>query len=146
MTDVEIAKAVQLLDLMLEFFTDGGHWTRGCYDDGTGDHCLVGALLHLSRKHRLPSAPAIALLQDAMPRPGLPLVHFNDTRCGSIAELRSVILKARRLADYQAEQERAAAAVKTWLLAQIAKKRAAPPADTGGTPQDKPFAPERLAA
>jgi hypothetical protein len=143
---VEIAKAVQLLDLMLEFFTDGGHWTRGCYDDGNGGHCLVGALLHLSRKHRLPSAPAIALLQDAMPRPGLPLVHFNDTRCGSIAELRSVILKARSLADDQAEQERAAAAVKTWLLAQIPKKRAAPPADTGGTPQDKPFAPECLAA
>jgi len=85
-------------------------------------------------------------LQDAMPRPSLPLVHFNDTRCGSVGELRSVILKARRLADDQAEQERAGAAVKTWLLAQMAKKRAAPPADTGGTPQDKPFAPERLAA
>jgi hypothetical protein len=66
-------KAVQLLDLMLEFFTDDAHWTRGCYDDGHGSHCLVGALLHLSREHRLPSAPVIALLQDAMPRPGLPL-------------------------------------------------------------------------
>ena len=51
-----------------------------------------------------------------MPRPGLPLVHFNDTRCGSVAELRSVILKARRLAGDDAERERAAAAVKTWLL------------------------------
>ena len=146
MPEAEIAKAVQLLDLMLEFFADDGHWTRGSYDDGNGGHCLVGALLHLSRKHRLPMAPVIALLQDAMPRPGLPLVHFNDTRCGSVGELRSVILKARRLADDQAEQERAGAAVKTWLLAQIAKKRAAPPADTGATPQDKPFAPERLAA
>ena len=94
MPQVEIAKAVQLLDLMLEFFADDGHWTRGSYDDGNGGHCLVGALLHLSRKHRLPPTPAIALLQDAMPRPGLPLVHFNDTRCGGIAELRSVILKA----------------------------------------------------
>jgi hypothetical protein len=75
----EIAKTVQLLDLMLEFFADDGHWTRGSYDDGNGGHCLVGALLHLSRKHRLPTAPAITLLQDAMPRPGLPLVHFNDT-------------------------------------------------------------------
>ncbi len=64
----------------------------------------------------------IALLQDAMPRPGLPLVHFNDTRCGSVAELRSVILKARRLAHDDAERVRAAAAVKTWLLAQIEKK------------------------
>ena len=69
-----------------------------------------------------------------MPRPGLPLVHFNDTCCGSVAELRSVIIKARRLADNHTEQERAAAAVKAWLLAQIAKKRPAQSAaieDTG---------------
>src|SRR5438034_10050924 len=131
MPEAEIAKAVQLLDLMLDFFADDGHWTRGCYDDGNGGHCLVGALLHLSRKHRLPTAPAIALLQDAMPRPGLPLVHFNDTRCGSVAELRSVIVKARRLARDDAQRERAAAAVKTWLLAQIGQKRAEPGADIG---------------
>src|SRR5271170_6951164 len=87
MAEAELANAVQLLDLMLEFFADDGHWTRGCYDDGNGGHCLVGALLHLGRRHRLPTAPVIALLQDAMPRPGLPLVHFNDTRCGSVTEL-----------------------------------------------------------
>ena len=146
MPQVEIAKAVQLLDLMLEFFADDGHWTRGCYDDGNGGHCLVGALLHLSRKHRLSRAPAIALLQDAMPRPGLPLVHFNDTCCGSVAELRTTILKARLLADDHAEQERAAATVKTWLLAQIEKKRAALKADIIKTPPNEAFAPERLAA
>jgi hypothetical protein len=61
------------------------------------------SVLHLSRKHRLATAPAIALLRDAMPRPGLPLVHFNDTRCGRVAELRSVILKARRLAHDDVE-------------------------------------------
>src|SRR5204863_916007 len=122
----EIVQAVQLLDLMIEHFADDGSWTRGRYDDGNGGQCLVGALLHLSRKHRLPRAPAIALLQDAMPRPGLPLVHFNDTCCPSVAELRSIIIKARRLADDHAEQERAAAALKTWLLAQIEKKRRAP--------------------
>jgi len=92
MPEAEIANAIQLLDLMLEFFADEDHWTRGCCDDGNAGHCLVGALLHLSREHRLPTAPAIALLEDAMPRPGLPLVHFNDTRCRSIAELRSVIV------------------------------------------------------
>ena len=146
MLEAEIAKAVQLLDLMLEFFADDGHWTRGCYDDGNGGHCLVGALLHLSRKHRLPTTPAIALLQDAMPRPGLPLVHFNDTRCGSIAELRSVILKARSLVHDNGERERAAAAVKTWLLAQIEKKGAAPVANIGGSAPSEPLAPERLAA
>jgi len=81
-----------------------------------------------------------------MPRPGLPLVHFNDSRCGSIAELRSVILKARRLAHDDAERERAAAAVKTWLLAQIDKKRTAPAADIGDPALDKPFTLQRLAA
>jgi hypothetical protein len=145
MPEPEIAKAVQLLYLILEHFADDGRWTRGCYDDGNGGHCLVGALLHLARKHRLPTAPAIALLQDAMPQPGLPLVHFNDSRCGSVTELRSVILRARRLADDHAERERAAAAVKTWLVAQIAKKRATT-ADSEKTPRVQPFAPERLAA
>ena len=97
MLEAQIAQGVQLLDLMLEYFSDDGHWARGRYDDGNGGHCLVGAVLHLSRKHRLPKAPAIALLEDAMPRPGLPLVQFNDTCCDSVAELRSIILKARRL-------------------------------------------------
>jgi hypothetical protein len=146
MLEAEIAKSVQLLDLMLEFFADDGHWARGCYDDGSGGHCLVGALLHLSRKHRLPTAPVIELLQDAMPRPGLPLVHFNDTGCGSAEELRSVILKARRLAYDDAERERAAAAVKAWLLARIGKLRAASTADIRETAPDAPLATERIAA
>jgi hypothetical protein len=144
MPEAQIAEAVQLLDLMLEHFADDGRWTQGRYDDGNGGHCLVGALLHLSRKHRLPRAPAIALLQDAMPRPGLPLVHFNDTCCGSVAELRSIILKARRLADDHAEQDRAAAAARTWLLAQIQKKQPAPPADITDTAPDQRFAPSHL--
>lgn len=38
-------------------------------------------------------------------------VHFNDTGCDSVAELRAIILKARRLANDHAEQERAAAAI-----------------------------------
>jgi hypothetical protein len=101
--------------------------------------------LNLGRKHRLPTAPAIALLQDAMPRPGLPLVHFNDARCGSVAELCSVILKARRLAYDDADRERAAAAVRAWLLDQIAKKRAARAADIGETAPAAPFVTERLA-
>jgi hypothetical protein len=147
MPEAEIGKAEQLLDLMLEFFTDDTHWTRGRHDDGHDGHCLVGALLHLSREHRLPSAPAIALLQDAMPRPGLPLVHFNDHRCGTGAELRSVIVKARRLAHDTAERERAAAAVKAWLLAQIEKKRAATAtADIAKSAPNELLACDRLAA
>jgi hypothetical protein len=73
-------------------------------------------------------------------------VHFNDTRCGSIAELRSIILKARRLTDDVAERERAAAAAKNWLIAQVEKSRAKTVADIGETAPGKPLAPERLAA
>ena len=131
MPEGDIIKAVQLFDLMRGFFADDGHWTRGSYGYWNGGHCLVGALLHLSRNHRLPAMSAITLLQDAMPRPRIPLVHFNDTRCGSIAELRSVILNARRLAHDDVERERPAVAVKTWLLAQIEKKRAGPAATSG---------------
>ena len=146
MPKVDTAKEVQLLDFMLEFFADDGHWTRGSYDDGKGGHCLVGALLQRGRTHGLPTAPVIALLQDAMPRPGLPLVHFNDRRCGSAAELRSVILKARRLAHNDAERERAAAAVTAWLVDQIRRRRLATATDIAGTAPRDPFAPERLAA
>ena len=64
-----------------------------------------------------------------MPRPGLPLVRFNN----SIAELRSIILKARRLAEDHEEQERAANVARMWLLAQIQKKRSAPSADIADT-------------
>ena len=147
MLEDRIAQGVELLDLMLEYFSDDAHRGRGRYDDGNGGHCLVGALLHLSRQHRLPAAPVIALLEDAMPRPGLALVHFNDNRCGSVAELRSVIIKARRLAHDDAERERAAAALKTWLLAQIEKKRAAKAAAViKETAPDEQHAAERLAA
>lgn len=146
MPHADTAKAVQLLDLMLAFFADDSHWARGCYNDGNGGRCLVGALLHIGREHKLPTGPAIALLQDAMPRPGLPLVHFNDARCGSIAELRSIILKARRLADDLAERERVSTATKNWLLAQIEKSQAETAVGIGEMAPGEPLAPERLAA
>ena len=69
MPEADIANAVQLLTLMFEFFADYGHWTRGRYDD-ENFHCPARALLHLSRKYSLPRVPAIAVLQDAMRRPG----------------------------------------------------------------------------
>ncbi len=89
---------------------------------------------------------AADVAKDAMPRPGLPLVHFNDTRCGSAAELRSVILKARGLAHDHAEQERAAAAVKTLLLAQIEKKTTRAGGGYRGNAPGQPFDLERVAA
>src|ERR1700730_4975740 len=63
----------------------------------------------------------------------------------SSAELRSVILKARRLAHDHAEQERAATAVKAWLLTQIEKKRAAT-ADSVKMAPHEPFLERRGAS
>ena len=102
--------------------------------------CIWAASI-VSRRRRRNRAPTGC---DARARPSA--CALNDTRCGSVAELRSVILKARRLAHDDVERERAAAAVKTWLLAQIGKKRATPAADVGETAPDEPFAPESLAA
>jgi hypothetical protein len=38
------AKAVDMLDLLIEFFDDGDRWIKGKLDDGAGNRCLVGAL------------------------------------------------------------------------------------------------------
>ena len=73
-------------------------------------------------------------------------VHFSDTCSDSVAELRAIVLKARRLANDHAEQERAAAAIKTSLLAQIEKKPRAPSADIADKAPDASFVSERLAA
>jgi hypothetical protein len=43
MPEAEMGKAVQVLDLLLEYFGDRGeHWTRDCYNDGGDRRCLVG--------------------------------------------------------------------------------------------------------
>jgi hypothetical protein len=64
MPEAETAKAVELLDLLLEFFADGTHWTRGCYHDGHGRRCLVGAVDYLRCEHHIPSEEGAVFLQE----------------------------------------------------------------------------------
>jgi hypothetical protein len=118
-------EAVQMLDLLLEFFADGAHWTRDRYHDGHGRRCLIGALNYLRRKHHVPSDAAVYFLREAMPRRTFGLVYFNDRRCRGFAELRSVVINARALALGEVERERAAAAVERWLLAALDEERRA---------------------
>jgi hypothetical protein len=117
-------KALQVLDLMLEFFADDNHWARGRYHDPRGRHCLVGAVLYFSAKHGLPRASVMSLLEAALPRRQIGLIAFNDRVCGSAAELRSVIRKARAIALENTKHERAAAAFKNRLLAELDRDRA----------------------
>lgn len=121
-------EAVQMLDLLLDFFADGAHWTRGRFDDGQGGRCLIGALGYLQRKHHVASSGAAYFLKEAMPRRQLGLIYFNDHRCRSFADLRSVIAKARVLALRAPEVEQAASAAERWLLAEIERERATSPA------------------
>ena len=123
MRAIDTTEAVQMLDLLSEYFADGRHWTRGRFYSH-GRHCLVGALNYLRREHRVASGAARYFLEEAIPREcGRRLVYFNDHRCRSIAELRSVIVKARALALQEPERERAAAAVERWLLAEVERER-----------------------
>jgi hypothetical protein len=138
MFEAETGDAVRLLNLLLAFFADEARWTRGRYHDGDGGRCLVGAVDHLRRKHRIASDGAVSFLAEAMPRRGTALVYFNDHHCGSVAELRRVIVKARALALGEAQRRREAAAVGRWLLAELARERAAPTAAGGGHPTSSP--------
>jgi hypothetical protein len=99
MRETVSGKAVQVLDLLLEYFGEQGErWTRDRYDDGDdrrGKHCI-------------PSENADYFLHEAI-KQGRPdrrggLVYFND-RCRSFAELRAVIVEARALALGEAERQ-----------------------------------------
>lgn len=158
MPEVVTGKAVQVLDLLLEYFGERGErWTRHRYDDGDGRRCLVGALGYLRCKHRIPSENAECFLHEAM-KQGFPhrrggLVYFND-HCRSFAELRSVIVEARTLAVSDIEIQRAAAAVERWLLTEVERERARAAAGDKrvsyilfpGAPEETAIAPVPLAA
>ena len=158
MPEAENGKAVQVLDLLLEYFGERGErWTRDRYDDGQGRRCLVGALHYLRGQHRVSSESAECFLHEAI-KQGRPykrggLVYFND-RCRSYAELRSAIIEARTLALRDAETGRAVVAVERWLMAELEREQAAraTTADerlkifSPRTPGETAIAPVRLAA
>src|SRR5262252_2329541 len=140
------SKTLQVLDHILELFADDDHSARGRYHDPHGRHCLVGAVLHFSAKHALPRGPVMSLLEAALPRRQIGLIAFNDRLCRSAAELRSVILKARAVALENAKHERAAAAFKCQLLAELDRDRAVRKAARDEAPAEMYMPARRLAA
>jgi hypothetical protein len=124
------AKAVQLIDLLLDFFgPEGERWHQRTYRKGKR-RCLVDAIYHLRRKHHIhgegtvriiyenvrpksfPPAPALAIVADD--RFNGVLMSYND-RCANFAELRAMLIRVRTAA----QREQAAAARKRELLADI---------------------------
>jgi hypothetical protein len=122
------AKAVQVLDLVLEFFGDGSRWIKRDFGDGHGNRCLVGELRHIRRTHGMRADGAGYYLRVAMcnqlervitpsfwprskvtkaPLPAIMWVNlmgFND-KCETYDELRQVIVEARQLAAADIEQQ-----------------------------------------
>jgi len=111
--------AVRMLDLLLEFFAAGTHRARGRYHDGRGRRFLMGALVYLRREHRISYARAAYFLKEALPRRQSVLVNSDHRQCGSLAELRAVIVKARAFAVDHAQRARDAAVLERRLLAQV---------------------------
>jgi hypothetical protein len=143
MPEAETGKAAQLVDLLLKFFANERHWLRGGYHDGHGRRCLINAVHHLGNKHGLPCDPVMSALDEALPERRVGLVIFNDQHCCSIAELRTLILKARAIAIRNDEHERAAAALERRLLREIEEERAAQSA-AGDDHSDAPVSGNRL--
>ena len=113
-------KAVDLLDLLIEFFDDGERWIKGKIDDGAGNRCLFGALRYIRDGHNLHGALTRLYLLKAMQRSpktgGTGLISFND-RCRDFGELRDVILQARKLAVADIEKHQRAVPTSELLAA-----------------------------
>ena len=183
--------SMRMLDLLLQFYgpTDE-HWLQYNFHEGRKRRCLVDAIAYLRRKNRMSGdntswyiyevsrprelpAPARSLCSEAYLRDRL--MTFNDARCGSFAELRAVLIKARIRAAREfvraaaqtdperqaeiaaakaaaAQKEEAAAARKRQLLAELERERMVRHAAGDKrktyilTPREPHTEPQRLAA
>ena len=183
--------AMRMIDLLLEFYgPTGEHWLQYNFHEGRKRRCLVDAIAYLRRKNRISGdnaswyiyevsrprelpAPARSLCSEAYLRDRL--MTFNDARCGSFAELRAVLIKARIRAAREfvraaaqtdperqaeiaaakaaaAQKEEAAAARKRQLLAELERERMVRHAAGDKrktyilTPREPHTEPQRLAA
>jgi hypothetical protein len=131
------AKAIAVLDAMLEFFDGGKRWTRGMLRDHHHQHrCLIGALRHIRQQQRIRGAGTEHYLRDAMiaraddldPLTDLwvlgvgmacdgDLMRYNDVSA-DYAGVRALIVEARAIA--QAELDAAAERRRTSTVIQSA--------------------------
>jgi hypothetical protein len=114
------AKAIVVLDAMLQFFDGGKRWTQGELRDYRRRRCLIGALEHIERQQRLRGSGAESYLRSAILSTGdsldplirfaiallniLPapddrdLTNYND-EAASYDEVRALIIEARAIAQ-----------------------------------------------
>ena len=83
------AKAVEVLDLLLEFFADGALWLQREFHHPDGSRCLVSALTHVRRKHGITGDGTGFYLLEMIPQRASNLIEFNDT-CRDFGEVRAM--------------------------------------------------------
>jgi hypothetical protein len=99
----DTAEAVEILNLLLQFFGDGERWIKGRLSDRRGKCCLVGALDVVGRHHATGSEVAERYLVDAIA--DLRDQHLS-CREGDMnyARLRAALRRAARGEWYQASE------------------------------------------
>src|SRR5690348_775482 len=119
-------RAMRVIDLVLDFYgPNGERWLQGAFRDGRKRRCLVDAIAYVRRKHGNGGDDAGWYIYEAIQpqiyevRPGHfwrppasaksvwcesqlrdRLMLYNDSHCKSFAELRAVLIKARRSAEF----------------------------------------------
>ena len=101
------AKAVEVLDLLLEFFADGALWLQREFHHPDGSRCLVSALTHVRRKHGITGDGTGFYLLEMIPQRASNLIEFNDT-CRDFGEVRAMLTLARAMAllDWRRRRQR----------------------------------------
>jgi hypothetical protein len=60
-------KAIQMLDLLAEFFDDGLRWIQCYFVDHHGNRCLIGAMAHLRAVTKISGDGTASYLRLALP-------------------------------------------------------------------------------
>ena len=92
------AKALQMLDLMEEFFDGGRRWTIGKMHDSRGNRCLLGAMQHIRAIAKIDGDGTDCYLHRVLPSQCRAIPAFNDT-AKSYSMIAKLIGKARALAQ-----------------------------------------------
>jgi hypothetical protein len=92
-------QAIQMLDLLTEFFDGGRRWIRHNFHDDDGNRCLIGALTHLRAVANIRGDGTGYYLREAQPQWRYkPITDFND-QAKSYEEIGALIARARSLAE-----------------------------------------------
>jgi hypothetical protein len=110
------AQALQMLDLLGEFFDGGRRWIRSEFHDDDGNRCLIGALAHLRGVTKMRGDGTCYYLREAEPQGRYKRVIDINDDAKSYEAIHSLIGRARALAEAErdsggfdgAEENRAA--------------------------------------